>query len=67
MIAFRAVPAAQTRIYYWPLAQRERNQSGRPGKQHAKCAIVDDVALVGSANLTDDAFVAVVNGAYHAL
>ena len=44
------------RLYYWPLAQRERNQAGRPGKLHAKCAIVDDVALVGSANLTDDAF-----------
>ena len=30
--------------------------AGRPGKLHVKCAIVDDVALVGSANLTDDAF-----------
>ena len=54
--AFRGVPAARMRLYYWPLAQRERNQAGRPGKLHAKCAIVDDVALVGSANLTDDAF-----------
>jgi phosphatidylserine/phosphatidylglycerophosphate/cardiolipin synthase-like enzyme len=54
--AFTAVPAARRRIYYWPLARRERNQSGRPGKLHAKCAIVDEVALVGSANLTDDAF-----------
>ena len=42
--------------YYWPLAQRERNQTGRPAKLHMKCAVVDDVALVGSANLTDDAF-----------
>ncbi len=54
--AFRAVPADRRRLYYWPLARRERNQAGRPGKLHAKCAIVDDVALVGSANLTDDAF-----------
>ena len=54
--AFRGVPAARMRLYYWPLAQRERNQAGRPGKLHAKCAIVDNVALVGSANLTDDAF-----------
>ena len=30
--------------------------AGWPGKLHAKCAIVDDVALIGSANLTDDAF-----------
>lgn len=38
------------------MQQRERNQGGRPGKLHAKAAIVDDVALIGSANLTDDAF-----------
>ncbi len=54
--AFQNVPAAGTHIYYWPLAKRERNQAGRPGKLHMKCAIVDDVALIGSANLTDDAF-----------
>ena len=54
--AFSSVPSAASRLYYWPLARRERNQAGRPGKLHVKCAIVDDVALVGSANLTDDAF-----------
>ena len=54
--AFQNVPLTHTRIYYWPLAKRERNQSGRPGKLHAKCAIVDDVAIIGSANMTDDAF-----------
>jgi cardiolipin synthase len=54
--AFRNVPAARTHLYYWPLEKRERNQAGRPGKLHMKCAIVDDVALIGSANLTDDAF-----------
>jgi phosphatidylserine/phosphatidylglycerophosphate/cardiolipin synthase-like enzyme len=54
--AFRNVPAAKTHIYYWPLEKRERNQAGRPGKLHMKCAIIDDVVLIGSANLTDDAF-----------
>ena len=54
--AFRDVPSARTRLYYWPLAKRERNAAGRPGKLHVKCAVIDDVALVGSANLTDDAF-----------
>jgi cardiolipin synthase len=54
--AFADVPAAGMRLYYWPAAQRKRNQAGRPGKLHGKCAIVDDVALIGSANLTDDAF-----------
>ncbi len=54
--AFKAVPAALDNLYYWPLAQRDRNQAGRPGKLHAKCAIVDDVAIIGSANFTDDAF-----------
>jgi cardiolipin synthase A/B len=56
VVAFRNVPLANAHIYYWPLAKRERNQAGRPGKLHIKCAIIDDVALVGSANLTDDAF-----------
>jgi phosphatidylserine/phosphatidylglycerophosphate/cardiolipin synthase-like enzyme len=54
--AFKEVPTARTQLYYWPLAKRERNAGGRPGKLHVKCAIVDNVALVGSANLTDDAF-----------
>ena len=54
--AFSRVPSSRSRLYYWPLAKRERNQAGRPGKLHVKCAIIDDVALIGSANLTDDAF-----------
>ena len=53
---FQGVPLSQSRIYYWPLAQRERNASGRPGKLHVKCAIVDNVAIIGSGNTTDDAF-----------
>ncbi len=54
--AFQNVPLTHARIFYWPLAKRARSQGGRPGKLHAKCAIVDDAALIGSANLTDDAF-----------
>jgi len=56
LAALQNVPLASTRIYYWPNEKRERNQAGRPGKLHIKCATIDDVALVGSANLTDDAF-----------
>ncbi len=54
--AFRNVPATRIHLYYWPLEKRGRNLAGRPGKLHMKCAIIDDVALIGSANLTDDAF-----------
>lgn len=57
--AIKAFPPALTaaaEIYYWPVEKRERNQAGRPGKLHSKLAIVDDAALVSSANLTDDAF-----------
>jgi len=43
-------------VYYWPVEKRGRNQAGRPGKLHAKLAVVDDTAIVSSANLTDDAF-----------
>lgn len=57
--ALNAFPTAlinACEIYHWPVEKRERNQAGRPGKLHAKMAIVDDVAVVSSANLTDDAF-----------
>jgi phosphatidylserine/phosphatidylglycerophosphate/cardiolipin synthase-like enzyme len=57
--AIKAFPPAlvsAAEIYYWPVEKRERNQAGRPGKLHAKLAVVDDTALVSSANLTDDAF-----------
>ena len=43
-------------VYYWPVEKRTRNQAGKPGKLHAKLALVDDVVLISSANLTDDAF-----------
>lgn len=57
--ALKAFPAALVTIaevYHWPVENRDRNQAGRPGKLHAKVAIVDDTALVSSANLTDDGF-----------
>ncbi len=57
--ALKAFPPAlihASEIYFWPVEKRGRNQVGRPGKLHAKVAIVDDFALVSSANLTDDAF-----------
>ena len=57
--AIKAFPSgliSTAEIYYWPVEKRERNQAGRPGKLHSKLAIVDDDALVTSANLTDDAF-----------
>jgi cardiolipin synthase len=59
MDALKAFPPdliAHTEIYYWPLSNREINEWGRPGKLHAKAAVVDDQALLSSANLTDDAF-----------
>ena len=54
--AFKPIISQGCKVYYWPLEQRERNQAGRPGKLHAKCAVVDSKAIIGSANLTDDAF-----------
>ncbi|CAI8970112.1 Phospholipase D/Transphosphatidylase [Pseudomonas jessenii] len=57
--ALKAFPAdliRQVEVYCWPLQKRERNQAGRPGKLHAKLALIDDQVIVSSANLTDDAF-----------
>lgn len=54
--AFGAIAKQGCSVYYWPLEKRERNAAGRPGKLHAKCAVIDNQAVVGSANLTDDAF-----------
>lgn len=57
--ALKAFPAdliRQVEVYCWPLEKRERNQAGRPGKLHAKLALIDDQVIVSSANLTDDAF-----------
>jgi phosphatidylserine/phosphatidylglycerophosphate/cardiolipin synthase-like enzyme len=54
--AFKDVCLDKVRLLYWPLENRERNQAGKPGKLHVKCAVIDDTAIIGSANLTDDAF-----------
>jgi cardiolipin synthase A/B len=54
--AFSSISAAGCRTFYWPIDQRSRNAAGRPGKLHAKCAVIDSSAIIGSANLTDDAF-----------
>lgn len=54
--AFPSALVAAAKVYHWPLEKRGRNPAGRPGKLHAKVAIVDDMALISSANLTDDAF-----------
>jgi cardiolipin synthase len=54
--AFPEVIRRRAQIYYWPLEKRERNASGKPGKLHAKVAIVDEQVVLSSANLTDDAF-----------
>lgn len=54
--AFDSIRDSGCKVYYWPLALRERNAAGKPGKLHAKCAVIDFCAIVGSANLTDDAF-----------
>ena len=47
-----AVPGA--RLYLWPPEVRQRDQQGRYGSLHAKCAVADgELALVSSANLTE--------------
>jgi cardiolipin synthase A/B len=57
--ALKAFPAelqAKADIFYWPVEKRELNLFGKPGKLHAKAAVIDKQALLSSANLTDDAF-----------
>lgn len=58
--AIKAFPLdiqTKAEIYYWPLEMRGLNSAGKPGKLHAKVAVVDEQALISSANLTDDAFI----------
>ena len=54
--AFPEVIRQRAQIYYWPLDKREQNAHGKPGKLHAKVAIIDDQVVLSSANLTDDGF-----------
>jgi phosphatidylserine/phosphatidylglycerophosphate/cardiolipin synthase-like enzyme len=59
MDALKAFPAdlrSKAEIFFWPLEKRELNSFGKPGKLHAKAAVIDNQALLSSANLTDDAF-----------
>lgn len=54
MIAFGADLGA--RVWIWPAAKRVRDDRGRHGTLHAKCALADARSLlVSSANLTGDA------------
>jgi cardiolipin synthase len=48
--------ASVASIYQWPFEKREKNTAGNPGKLHAKCAVIDESVVIGSANLTADAF-----------
>lgn len=54
---FRALGSdlmSTAQFYMWPLENRPRNDSGRPGTMHVKCAIADQsVVLLSSANLTE--------------
>jgi phosphatidylserine/phosphatidylglycerophosphate/cardiolipin synthase-like enzyme len=54
--AFKDVCLDKVRLLHWPIENRDRNQAGKPGKLHVKCAVIDETAIIGSANLTDDAF-----------
>lgn len=54
--AFPEIIRQRSQIFYWPLEKRGLNGLGRPGKLHAKAALIDDHAVLTSANLTDDAF-----------
>jgi len=56
LMAFGGLPLSQVEVLHWPRSARELNAAGRPGKLHAKCAVIDDTVVIGSANLTDDAF-----------
>jgi cardiolipin synthase len=54
--AFSDLRLDQIEVLQWPKANRSLNSAGKPGKLHAKCAVVDDAVVISSANLTDDAF-----------
>ena len=54
--AFSPAILSNAEVLVWPLEKRKRNSAGNPGKLHVKCAVVDDQAIISSANLTEDAF-----------
>jgi hypothetical protein len=43
--AFPEIIRQRSSIFYWPLDQRERNGRGKPGKLHAKAAVIDNQAI----------------------
>ena len=46
----------EAEIFRWPPDNRPRDEEGRIGTLHAKCAVADEsLAFVSSANLTGDA------------
>lgn len=53
LAAFGREVATHAEVYHWPLEQRPRDDAGRHGALHAKCAVADaQVLLISSANLT---------------
>lgn len=43
-------------VYHWPMENREKGKTGKPGVLHVKCAVVDgEHLLVSSANMTGHA------------
>ncbi len=49
--------ASQCDVYLWPIENRTRDVSGKPGILHVKCAVADSRTLfISSANLTEYAF-----------
>ena len=57
LAAFGVPVANQCSVYFWPLENRPKDQSGKPGILHVKCAVADGRWLfLSSANLTEYAF-----------
>lgn len=53
LAAFGSQVAVHAEVYRWPLEQRQRDDEGRHGSLHAKCAVADATTLlISSANLT---------------
>jgi phosphatidylserine/phosphatidylglycerophosphate/cardiolipin synthase-like enzyme len=55
--ALGASVAVRCNVFLWPLEKREKDDAGKPGILHAKCAVADGRwLLLSSANLTEYAF-----------
>lgn len=53
LAAFGADVAERAQIFRWPVEQRPRDNAGRHGALHVKCAVADgNLLLLSSANLT---------------